>query len=145
MGRPMLGNEIETCKVYGTIVNDKEKLFGVIMEDLSLRSVCFPNALTSHTVEQVGSLLSTHAALHATFWGSPPPWLPGHRQGGMHDVFRAIGRMLIEDQVNRHAFKQRLLQPLGKSVRDLFDAVDVAQAFFEEDTPTMCHGDSHIA
>ena len=48
-------------------------------------------------------------------------------------------------QVKRHAFKRELIAPLGRSVPELWAAVGAAQRLLATDTPTLCHGDAHVA
>ena len=41
--------------------------------------------------------------------------------------------------------KVRLIAPLRGAVRELFDAVGVAQELLSSDTQTLCHGGCHVA
>ena len=45
--------------------------FGVIMEDLGLRSARFPNATTPVSIDEMRGLVTTLATLHAHYWQSP--------------------------------------------------------------------------
>ena len=60
-------------------------------------------------------------------------------------MFQAIGFGPIDDQVRRHPLKARLIAPLGRTVRELFDAVGVAQELLSSDTQTLCHGGCNVA
>ena len=143
--RPELPPEVEACRVFGSIVDDRNKMYGQLLEDLSLRRARFPSAVDKCTPREVASVLEVLAALHASHWGSAPAWLPRHRSGGMADVFRdAFGFGLIENEMIENPFKAALVKPLGKTIRQLYDAVDVAQQFLESDPETLCHGDTGV-
>ena len=150
--RELAAHGVHSPACYGVIIDEPSSTFGVLIEDLSLRGAEFPNALRSSSLEVVQALLRTLARLHAAFWDSPRlgpggdlHWVATHLDGGMQPVFSAIGLGLIEDQVARHPFKADLIKPLGRSVKELFRAVRVAQELLTTDTPTLCHGDTHIA
>lgn len=129
--------------------------YGVLMEDLATRGdagASFPSALRSAPVVEVQALLANLARLHGHFWdsarfraGGDLRWLATHLHGGMQPTFQAIGFGLVADQVKRHQFKAELIAPLNRSVKQLWDAVRVAQRLLEADTPTLCHGDTHVA
>lgn len=57
-------------RVYGTVFDKEQSMYGIFMEDLRLRSARFPNALNGLAVDEVRSLLSSLAALHGKFWCS---------------------------------------------------------------------------
>ncbi|MDH4282397.1 MAG: hypothetical protein OEV36_07070 [Myxococcales bacterium] len=64
------------------------------VEDLSLCDARFPSAVSDVTVDEVRGLLTTLAALHARFWGSPAlhaqlNWLATPVSGGKYPVFQA--------------------------------------------------------
>ena len=67
--RPEL--EIETPRVFASLFDDASGAFGILMEDLRLRSARFPNALTSMNGSQIENVLQQLAALHARFWETP--------------------------------------------------------------------------
>ncbi len=146
--RPEL--EIEAPRAFGGVFDDGNGQFGILMEDLSLRSARFPNATTPVSHDEVAGLLSTLATLHARFWQTPRfdadlRWVPTTSRGGMYPVFDAIGLDLIRDQVRKNAFKQKLLAPLKRSLDQLWQDTWRVQSLFDEGPVTLCHGDSHIA
>ena len=143
--RPQLS--IETPAAYGSLVDDEGRS-GVLMEDLGLRSARFPNATTTLTLEEVTSLLSTLAALHAQLWNSPRfnddlAWVPTPLGGGMYETFTSIGLEIIRDQL-RHEFKAKLLAPLGHDLDELWDALWRAQEIIDSAPVTLLHGDTHV-
>jgi len=146
--RPEL--EIEAPRAFGSVFDESNGQFGILMEDLTLRAARFPNATTPVSSDEVAGLLSTLAALHARFWQSPRfdadlRWLPTTSRGGMFPVFDAIGLDLIRDQVRKNAFKQELLAPLNRSLEQLWQDTWKVQSLFDAGPVTLCHGDSHIA
>ncbi len=127
----------------------KKRQFGIIMEDLSLRSARFPNATTPITPEEITSLVTTLAELHAHFWASPRleqdlSWIPTTSSGGMYPVFDAIGLDLIRDQVKKNKVKQELIAPLNRSLDQLWKDLLKAQEILDSRPATLLHGDAHI-
>jgi len=146
--RRNLSIEVPVC--FGSIFDEANRSFGVLMEDLTLRGARFPNALTHVTVEEIRGLLATQAALHAAYWESPSfaselRWLATPVGGGMYPVFQALGLDLIRNQVETNEYKAALLEPLGKTVDELWDALWKAQQMLATGPQTLLHGDPHIA
>jgi hypothetical protein len=140
---------IETPASYGTVFDQETGQFGIIMEDLSRKSARFPNATQEVTLDEVRDLTWILAQLHAQYWKSPRfqgdlAWVPTRTEGGMFPVFDTIGLDLIRDQVNKNRFKQDLLAPLGRSVKQLWDDLWKAQAILDQGPQTLLHGDAHI-
>ena len=149
--RTIRGNlSIEAPECFGSIFDEANRSFGVLMEDLTLRGARFPNALTSVTVDEIRGLVATLAALHARYWQSPSfdselRWLATPVSGGMYPVFQALGLDLIRNQVETNAYKAALLEPIGKTVDELWDALWKAQQMLATGPQTLLHGDPHIA
>lgn len=145
--RPEL--EIEAPACYASVINDKDGQFGILMEDLGLRSARFPNAVDGVSLNEMRSLIGNLAKLHARFWESPRlegdlAWLPTTCEGGMFPVFDAIGLNIIRDQVAKNPFKQDLIKPLGKTVDELWEANWQSQRIIYRQPHTLLHGDTHI-
>lgn len=141
---------IEAPQCFGSVFDETHRSFGVLMEDLTLRGARFPNALTSVTVDEIRGLVATLAALHARYWESPAfgselQWLATPISGGMYPTFQALGLDLIRNQVETNAYKAEALEPLGKSVDELWDALWKAQRMLATGPQTLLHGDPHIA
>lgn len=146
--RPNLG--IETPECFGSIFDEGHRSFGVLMEDLTLRGARFPNALTNVSVDEGRGLVATLAALHARYWQSAAfatdlRWLATPLAGGMAPVFQALGLDLIRNQVETNEYKAELLEPLGKTVDELWGALWKAQGMLAAGPQTLLHGDPHIA
>jgi hypothetical protein len=144
------GLSIEAPACFGSLFDEANRSFGVLMEDLTLRGARFPNALTSVTVDEIRGLVATLAALHARYWQSPSfaselRWLATPVAGGMYPVFQALGLDLIRNQVETNEYKAALLEPLGKTVDELWDALWKAQHILATGPQTLLHGDPHIA
>lgn len=141
--------DIEAPACYASLINDHDGQFGILMEDLTLRSARFPNAVEGVSLDEMRHLIGNLARLHAHFWESPRldgdlAWLPTTCAGGMFPVFDAIGLNIIRDQVAKNPFKQDLLKPLGKTVDELWDANWKAQHIIYRQPHTLLHGDTHI-
>jgi hypothetical protein len=120
------------------------------MEDLSLRHVLFPNAMTDISIEQIKGLLRTLATLHGAFWQSPRlqtdlAWIATPLAGGMSDIFQQYGYELVKDQVSKHPFKQDLIAPLGLSLETMAEKLKAFQLEAIQQPQTLLHGDTHIA
>ena len=141
---------IEAPECFGSLFDEANRSFGVLMEDLTLRGARFPNALTSVSVDEIRGLVATLAALHARYWESPSfssdlRWLATPVAGGMYPVFQALGLDLIRNQVETNAYKAALLELLGKTVDELWAALWKAQQILAAGPQTLLHGDPHIA
>lgn len=146
--RPRLSIEAPAC--FGSVFDEAHRSFGVLMEDLTLRGARFPNAMTEVTLEEMQGLVRTLAALHARYWESPSlqtelRWLATPVSGGMAPVFRAMGLDLIRNQVETNAYKAALIEPLGRTVDQLWEALWKAQDILCSGPQTLLHGDPHIA
>lgn len=146
--RPNLSIEAPQC--FGSIFDESHRTFGVLMEDLTLRGATFPNATTKVTVDQVASLVATLAALHAQYWQSASfaadlHWLATPVSGGMYPVFQAMGLDLVRNQVETNPYKAAAIEPLRKTVDELWDALWKAQRMLASGPQTLLHGDPHIA
>ena len=145
--RPQL--EIEAPQVFGARYDERTRHFAVLMEDLTLRGARFPNALESLPLETVRSTLSTLAHMHARYWNSPEldaelDWVPTRLEGGMYPVFSGIGFDLIRYQVEKNAFKQDIIAPIGQTVRGLWDGLWESQRLLQSGPRTLLHGDTHV-
>ena len=143
------GLDIEAPECFGSIFDERRRSFGVLMEDLRLRGARFPSARSTVALEEVRALVSTLAALHARYWESPRlrselGWLATPLSGGMYPTFRAIGLDLIRNQVDTNEYKAALIQPLGKTVDELWAALWRAQEMLATGPQTLLHGDPHI-
>ena len=146
--RPKL--EIEAPRAYATFFDEQTGTFEILLEDLRERGAVFPNATMSASLGQLRSLIGSLARLHARNWDDGAAlrgelaWLPTTRHGGMSAVFDAIGLDLIRDQLRRSPDKRELIAVLDAPIEQLWRDMWRVQAAFEEDPPTVCHGDAHI-
>ena len=141
--------DIEAPACYASVMNESDGQFCILMEDLSLRSARFPNAIGGVSLEEMRSLVGELAKLHAHYWQSPRldkdlAWLPKTWEDGMFPVFDAIGLNIIRDQVAKNLFKQELLAPLDRTVDQLWDANWKSQKMIYQQPHTLLHGDTHI-
>jgi hypothetical protein len=146
--RPAL--DLETPRIFAADFDSLSGQFGLLMEDLGLRDVVFPNATMDISVEQVRGLLRTLAKLHGAFWQSPRlqtdlAWIATPVAGGMSDIFSDHGYELVKDQVSKHPFKQALIAPLGLSLEEMSVCLKVFQQEALTQPQTLLHGDMHVA
>lgn len=150
--RPSLPESVEVPRCIGTVVNPESCMYGVLMEDLSLRGAKFPSALSGLPLASLRSLLvRTLAPIHAAHWrssrfesGRDLAWTPTVSSGGMAPVFRTLGFGLIRDHLGRNEYERELLKPLGRTVEQLWEGLLRADAALSQDPVTLCHGDCHV-
>jgi aminoglycoside phosphotransferase (APT) family kinase protein len=145
--RPQLSIEAPEC--FGSVFDQANRSFAVLMENLALRGARFPNAMTKVDVDEIQALVTTLAELHARFWQSPAfdselGWLATPVSGGMYPVFRALGLDLIRNQVETNACKAAMIAPLGRTIDELWVALCKAQEILANGPQTLLHGDPHI-
>lgn len=143
------GLSIEAPQCFGSVFDESNRSFAVLMEDLTLRGARFPNATARVTPDEVAALVSTLAALHGRYWESPSlglelRWLPTPLSGGMYPVFQALGLDLVRNQVETNAYKAAAIEPLRKTVDELWSALWTAQRMAATGPQTLLHGDPHI-
>ena len=145
--RPEL--DLETPRVFASSFDEQSGTFGVVMEDVRLRSACFPNATAAMTEPQIMNVLSQLAGLHAQFWTSPRfsrelGWLWTPRSGGFYDFLQGAGGEFLRYQVERSTYKQELLVRLRRSFDEAWDCLWTAQQILESEPTTLLHGDTHF-
>jgi aminoglycoside phosphotransferase (APT) family kinase protein len=145
--RPEL--DLETPRVFASSFDEQSGGFGVVMEDVRMRSARFPNATASMSEPQITSALSALAGLHARFWTSPRfsrdlDWLWTPRSGGFHDFMQGAGREFLRYQVGRSEYKQELLVRLGRSFDRAWQCLWKAQEILASEPTTLLHGDTHF-
>jgi hypothetical protein len=145
--RPEL--DIETPRVFASAFDEASGTFGVVMEDVRLRSARFPNATASMTEPQIMRVLSQLAGLHSRFWTSPRfsrdlDWLWTPRSGGFYDFLQGAGGEFLRYQVERSEYKQALLVRLGRSFDEAWNCLWTAQRILDLEPTTLLHGDTHL-
>lgn len=140
---------LETPATYASLRDPRSRRFGVLMEDLGQRRARFPTALDALTADDMRSLLSTLAALHAHFWRSPRltadlAWVPTSTSGGMFEVFDGLGLELIRAQLELYPFKRALIAPVGRDLDAMWAATWANQRAMKAEPETLLHGDPHI-
>ncbi len=143
------GLSIEAPRCFGSLFDETHRSFGVLMEDLTLRGARFPSALMDLSLGEMEGLITTLAGLHARYWESPLlqselRWVPTPVSGGMAPVFEALGLDLVRNQVDTNEYKAALIEPLGKTVDELWEAMWKGQQILTEGPQTLLHGDPHI-
>jgi len=145
--RPEL--DIETPLAYASVFDEASGTFGVVMEDVRLRSARFPNATQSMSNEEITCLLGQLARLHARFWKSPRfsgdlHWLWTPCSGGFHDFLKRGGSEFIQQLLEQSEYKRSLLPRLGRSFDELWRYLWKAQAILDSEPSTLLHGDTHF-
>lgn len=141
--------DIESPRSFGCHFGGETGNFGVLMEDLVARGARFPNATQPISLREISSLLEQLARLHGHYWKSPRfkadlAWVPTPVAGGMQTILTRFGYDFVQSQVAQHPFKQELLAPLGRSVRDLWDLLARVREEQARLPATLLHGDTHI-
>lgn len=140
---------IETPIAYASLFDDASDTFGVVMEDLRLRSAEFPNATASMTQAQIESALDQLAGLHGRFWQSPRfdrdlDWLWTPLSGGFHDFLAGAGAAFIRQLIAQSEYKQELFDRLGRDFDDVWRHLWKAQSILASEPTTLLHGDTHF-
>ncbi len=140
---------IETPRAYASLFDEASGTFGVVMEDVRLRSARFPNATQSMSAAEIEDALTQLAALHAHFWESPRfstdlAWLWTPRSGGFYDFLSAGGYAFIQELIHRSDYKQALIERVGRSFDELWAALWKAQEILDSEPATLLHGDTHL-
>jgi hypothetical protein len=145
--RPEL--DLETPRVFASHFDEASGSFGVVMEDLRLRSARFPNATESMNEARIAKLLEQLARLHARFWTSPRfsqdlDWLWTPCSGGFYDFMQGAGGEFLRFQLARSEYKQELLVRLGRSFDQAWKCLWTAQEILASEPTTLLHGDAHF-
>jgi hypothetical protein len=145
--RPEL--DVEIPRVFASIFDEESGCFGVVMEDVRLRSARFPNATESMTEPQILNVLSQLAGLHSRFWTSPRfsqdlDWLWTPCSGGLYDFLQGAGGEFLRYQVEGNQYKQELLVRLGRSFDEVWKCLWKAQKILASEPATLLHGDTHL-
>jgi len=107
---------IEAPKIFAARYDKKSRQFAILMEDLTLRDVIFPNATDSQDLDTEKSTIKQLALIHAKYWQSEElitnlNWVPRRLEGGKFPLFNGIGFDLIQYQVDKKKFNKKLNQP----------------------------------
>jgi thiamine kinase-like enzyme len=160
---PLYANEVEIYSRLrpGRIVNvpaflggayDPESgSLGLLLEDLRVRSVTFPNVLLPVTLDDLRAVIDQVARLHAAFWCSPRltsdlSWLQSHITGDIHSLYTDPDKRpaIIAHQLETTQFKREMVQRLRTSGPELARLTAVAQRHQSTLPQTVVHGDAHI-
>jgi Ecdysteroid kinase-like family len=139
---------IETPQVFATAIDEPTGRFGVLMEDLTLRSARFPNATTPVTLEEVTNIVSTVAELHAQYWASPRfardlRWLGTPCSGSLCETLKVVVPELLREQLKLD-FKAEIIEPLHRTGEQLLGALRKVLEILDSAPSTLLHGDTHI-
>jgi len=141
--------DIETPQAYASIFDETSGTFGIMMEDVRLRSARFPNATRSMSPEEITYLLSQLARLHAHFWQCPRfahdlRWLWTPCSGGFFDFLQGEGRAFLQQLIAASDYKRELFTRLGRSFEELWTYLWRVQAILASEPTTLLHGDTHF-
>jgi aminoglycoside phosphotransferase (APT) family kinase protein len=138
---------IETPRVYGLELDEKTGAFTMLMEDLHERGARLGIAREHVTPDEVASVLTTLAALHAAFWDSPRlrtelAWLESPATSRFVRFWRDAGPKLARRHVEGHR------GALVGTRSWVHDRAWTAFAALQDDLAaaprTMLHGDVHV-
>ncbi|MGE0879066.1 MAG: phosphotransferase [Acidimicrobiia bacterium] len=140
--------DIETPLVYGLEFDEAATRFWILMEDLSLRDGVRIGICTDHTTtDEVASVLSTLARLHAPLFDSPRlatdfPWLRTPLDDPSSQFWRKIGPRLTEKHLakgHRAGMVDQTRWPYDK----LWAAFERLNEVNSAAPHAMLHGDVH--
>ncbi len=141
--------DIETPLSFAAAFDPATSQFGLLIEDLTARDACFPDATQDVTVDDVAAILSQLARLHARYWRSERfatdlAWVATPTSRGMSGIFDRHGLEIIRDQLRRNPFKAEVIAPLGADLDELWTALGASRRLLSDVPETLLHGDAHI-
>ena len=143
--------EAETAACFGGEYNQESGTFGIALEDLRLRDAHFANVTSDVSLEQIRTLLSTLAALHARYWESPRfatdlAWVQPHTSGAVYTMFNHPEQVpaMIAELVESNQFKRELIEAAGQTAEGLYHEFRKLQRHQATLPQTLLHGDTHI-
>ncbi|EQA98382.1 phosphotransferase family protein [Sphingobium baderi] len=147
--RPEL--DIEAPQVFASAFDSESGTLALVMEDLRVRGIRFPNVTVPVALDSISDLIDTLARLHARYWQSARlsgdlSWVQSHMAGPLHDMFHKPDMVpaMIAEQVRTEQFKREMVQRLGLTVEQLYDGFRAVQAHQARLPQTILHGDTHI-
>ena len=147
--RPEL--DIETPRCFGGNFDPESRTFALLMEDLSVRGITFPNVTVPVAVDSIRDLLRTLARLHARTWNSPRlsgdlGWIQHHMRGELHHFFHDADKVPASTayQVETEQHKREMVERLGLTVDQLYEGFRAVQAHQSGLAQCVLHGDTHI-
>jgi hypothetical protein len=140
---------VEAPRTLGASYDPASSRFGLLLEDLTVRSAVFPNVLREVTLAQVQGLLSTLATLHARYWrsdrfGADLSWVQTHREGGVAQLLYGLSPAFIQHQIDTVSFKREMVQRLRTTGPQMLAGVLALHRHQAGLPQTLLHGDSHI-
>lgn len=124
--------------------------YGLLLEDLTMKGVRFPNVIDNpDPVSHVSAVIDQLAALHARFWQSERfnedlIWVETHQEGPVSDLLTMSVPFVCEQEMEQAVFKQDLLASLGVTLQDLISGTKALQAHQASLPQTLLHGDTHL-
>ena len=141
------GLDCETPAVYACAVDERTNRFAVVIEDVSQRKAGFPTAETHLSGDELASLMSTLAALHAANWDRPDlesafDWLETSIRGRSAEWWlNREGRRAFDFEVGE-PYKAAAVESVP--VDRLYEAFARLQRANDQGPRTVLHGDVHI-
>jgi hypothetical protein len=145
--RPEL--DIEAPRALGGYFDPVSKNYALILEDLTDKQVRFPSVMQDVSLDEVRSVLETHAQLHARYWNSPRfgkdlHWVQTHLEGDVEDLMNGLISESIRVEIDKEKFKRELIGRMGTSEPELRAGVAALKRHQATLPQTLLHGDSHI-
>lgn len=147
--RPEL--DLETPRSYGAAFDAATSDFAIVLEDLTLRGATFPSVLSPVSLDNVRSILSQQAKLHARFWDSPRlrlggdlSWAGSHVDGRVADLMMVGAEPLIQHEIDTVSFKREMVQRLRTTGPALRNGTLALHRHQQSLPQTLVEGDMHI-
>lgn len=147
--RPEL--DLETPRSFGAGFDAVSSDFAIVLEDLTLRGATFPSVLSPVTLDNVRSILSQQAKLHARFWESPRlrpggdlAWAGSHVEGEVAELMMVGAEPLIQHEIDTVSFKREMVQRLRTTGPALRNGTLALHRHQQSLPQTLVEGDMHI-
>lgn len=145
------GLDLETPRSFGAGFDAVSSDFAIVLEDLTLRGATFPSVLSPVTLDNVRSILSQQAKLHARFWESPRlrpggdlAWACSHVEGKVAELMMVGAEPLIQHEIDTVSFKREMVQRLRTTGPALRNGTLALHRHQQSLPQTLVEGDMHI-
>jgi thiamine kinase-like enzyme len=142
-----VGIEIPFC--LGAAFNPTTQKFAMLLGDLQVAGVRFPNVMDETSEAHVTGLVETLAKMHARYWESTRlkgdlSWLETHVTGTLAEFMNYNCPIACAHGLEDDKFKRELVEELDTTAEDLIKGTRALQIHQSTLSQTLCHGDAHF-
>lgn len=140
---------VDLPRIVAAEFDDPTNRYLLLFENLAVRNATFPSQYFDATLEDMKTLLTALARLHARYWQSPRfetdlAWVETSSKGDVADMLHGPVRAGVADELSKFKFKRELVDRIGSSEEKLFAGLAALQAHQMTLPTTLVHGDAHL-